>query len=254
MTKQELAAVMERLEEYYKNFYSGGDKQRVLDAWYPMFKDDESGEVNRAVIAYICTEKFAPTVAGIKTIMAENRMAGQMTEVEAWQNVRDAVNYSTSRDQAKVQYEKLPPLLKRLVGSAGQLVSWLKISEDTFEGVIASNFQRSYRELARREAVYHAIPGQLQAEQRWRVEGPKEQPQPLPKPQSCAGLTPDQVVGFEMPDYMRPTVERWIAEGKMSRDEIRHKALHWDHTYALQNGQDEPFGEMAISWLDDETL
>lgn len=217
---------MERLEEYYKNFYSGGDKQRILNAWYPMFKDDEAGEVNRAVIAYICTEKFAPTVAGLKTIMAENRMAGQKTEAEAWQIVRDAVDYSSNREEAKKQYDKMPPLVKRLVGGASQLVTWRRINEDTFEGVIASNFQRSYRELARREATYYAIPGQLQAEQTWRVEGPKEAPKALPTADTCDGLTPDQVVGFEIPEYMRSTVETWIASG-MPRSEVRRRAINW---------------------------
>lgn len=229
MTKQELAAVMERLEEFYKNFYSGGDKQRVLDAWYPMFKDDESGDVNRAVIAYICTNTFPPTVAGIKTIMAENRMAGQMTEAEAWQKVRDAADYSTNRDEAKAQYAKLPPLLKRLVGSAGQLVSWRKITEDTFEGVVASNFQRSYRELAKREAVYYAIPGQLQAEQQWRVEGPKEQialPETTQQKFDYTGMTPSQVVGFDVPPYMESTVQKWMDEG-LPKAQIRKLAVNW---------------------------
>ena len=68
MTKQELADVMTRLEEYYRGFYSGVEKERVFRAWYPMFQDDDAGEVNRAVISYICTEKFAPTIAGIKSI------------------------------------------------------------------------------------------------------------------------------------------------------------------------------------------
>ena len=196
MTKQELIAVMERLEEYYRNFYSGGDKQRVLDAWYPMFRDDDASEVNRAVVAYICTEKFAPTVAGIKTIMAENRMAGQMTEMQAWQKIRDAVDFSTNRDEARKQYDQLSPLLKKLAGSPSQLISWRKVNEDTFEGVIASNVQRSYRELARREAVFYAIPGQLQAEQTWRVEGPKDDQIALPE-----GAKPKKL-NYEKPEWM----------------------------------------------------
>ena len=175
MQKKELVTVLERLEEYYRNFYSGIEKERVFNAWYPMFKDDDTAEVNRAVIVYICTEKFAPTVAGIKTIMAENRMAGQMTEMQMWSKVRDAVDRSLNRADAAEQYAKLTPILKKVVGSPSQLISWRKVSEDTFEGVIASNCQRSYRELAKREAVYYAIPGQLQAEQDWRVNGPQEE-------------------------------------------------------------------------------
>ena len=229
MTPKELSEVMDRLEKYYKNYYSGMDKKEVFAAWYEMFKDDQAAEVQKAAIAYICTNTFPPTVAGIKTIMAENRMAGQMTEAEAWQKVRDAADYSTSREDAKKQYDKLPPLLKRLVGSAGQLVSWRKVTEDTFEGVIASNFQRSYRELAKREAVYYAIPGQLQAEQQWRVEGPKEQialPETTPQKFDYTGMTPSQVVGFDVPEYMKKDVQSWMDEG-LPKARIRQLAVNW---------------------------
>lgn len=174
MLKKELITVLERLEEYYRNFYYGSDKERVLNAWYPMFRDDEAGEVNRAAITYICTEKYAPSVAGIKTIMAENRMAGQMTEMEAWNQIRKAIDAANGRTQAAEAYAKLPPILRKLVCEPNRLRVWFRCDDNTLEGVIASNIQRSYRELAKREAVYYAIPGQLQSEQEWRVKGPKE--------------------------------------------------------------------------------
>ena len=195
MTPKELSAVMDRLEKYYRNYYAGTDKKEVFAAWFEMFKDDDAAEVNRAVVAYICTNTFPPTVAGIKTLMAENRMAGQMTEMQAWQKIRDAVDFSTNRDEARKQYDQLSPLLKKLAGSPSQLISWRKVNEDTFEGVIASNVQRSYRELARREAVFYAIPGQLQAEQAWRVEGPKEQAA-LPEAEKPKKLL------YEKPEWM----------------------------------------------------
>ena len=197
MTKQEMAKVLERLEDYYRNFYNGADKQKILDSWFLIFRDDDASEVNRAVLAYICTEKFAPTVAGIKTLMAEERMAGQMTEMQAWQKIRDAVEYSSNRDEARKQYDRLPVILKKIVGSPSQLISWRKVSEDTFEGVIASNCQRSYRELARHEAVYYAIPGQLQAEQKWRVEETKQQ-EALPEaPKKLAYEKPEWMIRRE---------------------------------------------------------
>ena len=211
MQKKELITVLERLEEYYRNFYSGVEKERVLNAWYPMFRDDDPAEVNRAVVVYICTEKFAPTVAGIKTIMAENRMAGQMTEMQMWSKVRDAVDGSQNRSAAAEEYAKLPPILRKVVGSPSQLISWRKVSEDTFEGVIASNCQRSYRELAKREAVYYAIPGQLQAEQNWRVDGPRDE---IALPAPMITKTISQVV---------EEANSKAAEHRILTDELRQK-------------------------------
>lgn len=181
MQKKELITVLERLEEYYRNFYSGADRERVLNAWFPMFADDPAEEVTRAVVAYICTEKFAPTVSGIKTIMAENRMAGQMTEMQAWGKIRKAINKANDRNSAYEAYAELPAILRKIVYDPSQLRAWRQCSDDTLEGVIASNVQRSYRELAKREAVWYAIPGQLQNEQGWRVEEPEQQIS-LPEP------------------------------------------------------------------------
>lgn len=205
MKPNELGMLMERLEKYYKNFYSGTGKREVFEAWYEMFKGDSAEEVARAVAAYICIGKFAPTVADIKGLISEERMAGQMTESEAWQKIRNAVEDAVNKEEARKAYDKLPPLLKRVAGGASQLIAWRKVSEDTFEGVIASNVQRSYRELARREAVYYAIPEQLQAVQGWRVEGPKEQTA-LPQPEK-------KKPAFEKPDWMvRREAEGWAID------------------------------------------
>lgn len=172
MTPKELSEIMNRLEKYYKNFYSGMDKIEVFAAWFDMFKGDDAKEVQNAAIAYICTNTYPPTVAGIKAIMAENRMAGQMTELQAWGKIREAVKNAGDRYTAAEAFGKLPPILQKLVDSPIRLRDWRQCSDDTLEGVIASNIQRSYRELAKREAVWYAIPGQLQAEQGWRVDAP----------------------------------------------------------------------------------
>ena len=42
MTPKELSEIMNRLEKYYKNFYSGLDKKEVFAAWYDMFRDDDA--------------------------------------------------------------------------------------------------------------------------------------------------------------------------------------------------------------------
>ena len=154
---------------------------QVLNAWYGMFKDDDFREVNRAAITYICTQNYPPTVAGLKTIMAENRMAGQMTEMQAWNKIRKAINDAGSRNDAIEAFSKLPSILQKLVCEPAQLRQWRVCDDNTLEGVIASNAQRSYRELARREAVWYTIPGQLQQEQTWRVDAPG--PIALPEPE-----------------------------------------------------------------------
>lgn len=206
MTPKELSEIMERLERYYKSFYSGADKQQVFSAWYDMFRGDDAAEVKRAVIAYICTNTYAPTVAGIKGIMAENRMAGQMTEIEAWARIREAINKANGRYEAAEAFTALPPILQKLVYEPKRLREWRVCSDDTLEGVIASNVQRSYRELAKREAVWYAIPEQLQAEQSWRVDAPAHQPE-LPEPQKSISEIVEQANAHAAKHGMTMTAE-----------------------------------------------
>lgn len=180
MTPKELADIMDHLEKYYKNFYSGLDKKEVFAAWYEMFRDDDFAEMKKAAFIYIRTNTYPPTVAGIANIMSENRIAGQMTEMEAWNKIRKAIDDSDGRNQSIEAFSKLPPLLQKLVCDPSRLRVWYHCDDNTLEGVIASNIQRSYRELAKREVIYNALPKQLQPDQSWRVETPS---QVLPEPE-----------------------------------------------------------------------
>ena len=45
-------------------------------------------------------------------------------------------------------FEAMPPLVKRIVGSASQLGSWALMDLNTVNSVVSSNFQRSYKALA----------------------------------------------------------------------------------------------------------
>jgi len=183
MTPQELSKVMSLIEDLFgvQRFYDGTDKQKVFERWNTMFRDDDPLEVNRAVVGVICSAKFPPTVGEIKTWMAESRLAGQPTEMEAWAMVRDAINHSSDMRSATEAYNQLPSTIRKAVGAPSLLASWYKLSDEQMETVIASNIQRSYREIARREAVYYTLPGQLQVKEQWRVKGNEQVALPEPE-------------------------------------------------------------------------
>ena len=95
MNEQDFSKIMERLEDFYPNFYAGRDKKKVFFLWYPLFKNDATEDVARAVTICICTLKFAPTVAEIKQQMAESRLEDQPTAIEAFQVISAAVKKSS---------------------------------------------------------------------------------------------------------------------------------------------------------------
>ena len=181
MNEQDFSKIMERLEDFYPNFYAGRDKKKVFFLWYPLFKNDATEDVARAVTICICTLKFAPTVAEIKQQMAESRLEDQPTAIEAFQVISAAVKKSTDRESATKQFNELPPILRKLAGSPGQLISWCRISDEAFQTVVMSAIRDSYSTLARREAKYYTLPAGLQKTEHWRIDAPDQAALPEPE-------------------------------------------------------------------------
>ena len=240
MTKEEIIKVLSLLEIAYgpKKFYADTNKEAVVYLWSVMFREDDATEVNRAVVNCISTLQFAPTIADIKTRIAEARMAGQMTEMEAWDLIRKASEYSNSREESKRQFDSLPPLLRKVVGSPSQLVAWRKVDDEKFETVVASNCMRSYKELAKREAGYYALPGQIQAKEEWRIEGPKENPNALPEaPKKLNYEKPEWMIRREEMNNGRGNAES--KDGNSGRPDLPERTTGRE----VQEGQQGPAGQ-----------
>jgi len=197
ITKQNIADMMDLLVAAYgdKAFPQEPQKMaKVVNLWTIMFEHDDPREVLVAVKDCIATLQFPPKIADIKTRIAQNRLEGQMTEMEAWAHIRMAVEQSTSREKAEEIFEGLPKIIQRTVGSASQLRGWRVVNDEQFETVVASNCQRTYRQLAQREAGWHALPPDIQQAEVWRVETPKLAE--LPEPEQPKKLA------YEKPDWM----------------------------------------------------
>ena len=164
MTRQETATIMDILAAAYPRFYSGPDAPnpvQTLNLWATMFADDPVEVVAMAVKAFIASDKkgFPPHIGAIKDAIVKLKTPDAMTEQEAWELVRRAT--SNSNYGAKDEFEKLPPVVRRLVGSPNQLREWAMMDSDTLNSVVASNFQRSYKARAASEREYMALPNDV---------------------------------------------------------------------------------------------
>ena len=65
--------------------------------------------------------------------------------------------------EAREEFEKLPESVRRIVGAPSQLRDWAMMDCDTFNSVVASNFQRSYRAAAQREREIASLPPDVRA-------------------------------------------------------------------------------------------
>ena len=198
MTSDDINTIMDLLiAAYGEKSYPIEDPKKmakISNLWSVMFADDNPKEVLVAVKDCIATLQFLPKIADIKQRISANKLAGQMTEMEAWAIIRDAVERSTSREEAQKIFDKLPKIIQRTVGSASQLRGWRVVDDDQFETVVASNCMRTYRLLAQREAGYHALPTDIQQEEQWLIEKPKQAELPEPEKQ--------KKVNYEKPDWM----------------------------------------------------
>ena len=183
MTVEDVKAMLKILSANYENFYKGTDETDVMKLWSLMFQDDDPALVMQSVLNCINTMSYKPTIADIRKRMAQAKMGGQLTATEAFQLIHKAVNSIYDKESATKAFNELPPMVRKVVGSPSILVSWSRVSEEAFMTVVMSAIRESYRELAQREADYHALPKRMQAMEGWRVEAPEQEALPEPEKQ-----------------------------------------------------------------------
>lgn len=152
---------MSVLRGAYPHFYRDISKREAYDTinlWTDMFSNDDASIVAAAVKSLIDGDDkgFPPTIGQVKAKMRLLVGSDELTEAEAWNLVSKAVKNGLYG--AVEEFEKLPPAVKRIVGSPSQLRDWASMDSDTLQSVVASNFQRSYKVVATREKEIAALP------------------------------------------------------------------------------------------------
>lgn len=164
MTFEETLAIMSVLKAAYPNYYKDmkrSEAESIVSLWTEMFKDEPAEVVAVAVKAHIANDKkgFPPHIGAIKDAIIKITQPKEMTEVEAWGLVQKACRNAIYG--AAEEYNKLPEVLQRLVGSPNQLKEWAMMDADVVHSVVASNFQRSYKVRAASEREVLALPSDV---------------------------------------------------------------------------------------------
>lgn len=164
MTYDETLKIFAVLKANYSNFFknlSRIDAEAQVSLWAEMFADTPYEMVGLAVKTFIATdvEGYPPNVGRIKRELMKLTEKEQMTEQEAVSLILKATRNGLYR--AKEEYEKLPPVLQRLVGSPEQIRAWARMPADELQTVVASNLMRSYRAIAKKEEEYQALPSSI---------------------------------------------------------------------------------------------
>lgn len=164
MTKNEVLQVLSILKVAYPNSYKDmtkTDANALVMLWERQFADYEYPTVQSAIDAIISTDTsgFAPSVGKVKEMINKLTTPELMTEQEAWGYVFKALKNGYSN--SKKEFDNLPTIVQRIVGSHRQLAEWALMNNDQVNTVVASNFMRSYRARAKHEQEFMALPSNV---------------------------------------------------------------------------------------------
>ena len=163
MQQAEILKLLSLIEaEYPQSFKGLSEEHRKLkiELWRKEFERDDAVAVFAAVRTLMRSgREFAPTSGQIREKMNELSTVGTLDEAQAWALVSKAC--ANGYYGYKKEFAKLPPEVQSALGSAEQLRAWSLVDEDTFQTVIASNFQRAYRAKAQRAKEMLQIPEEV---------------------------------------------------------------------------------------------
>lgn len=166
MNRIDTIKLMTVLQTAYPQFYAKKTAEEMNDAislYMSMFEDEPAELVAMAVKALIKTRTstWPPSIGEINEKIMQITQPEEMTEMEAWAFVSKAIRNSAYNSAE--EFEKLPPVVQRLVGSPSQLREWGQMDSDTVNSVVASNFQRSYKARAKNERDFLALPSSVKS-------------------------------------------------------------------------------------------
>ena len=161
MTRDEVKQILMRIQVTYPNWHPSGDISLVVDVWHEYLSRYTYSEILAAVKSYVMSDAsgFAPSVGQILAKLKVLTEPEGMSELEAWAMVSKALRNGLYNSEA--EFEKLPVLVKKAVGSPENLRNWAMTEEKTVETVVMSQFLSAYKAVQKREKEIATIPLEL---------------------------------------------------------------------------------------------
>ncbi len=163
MTRDETKQVLMRIASVYPNWKPTADLTFVTETWWEYLAEYTYEQILTALKAYISTDTsgFAPSIGEL--IQKANSLVGngELNEIEAWTLVSKAIR--NGYYGAEKEFEKLPPIIQKTVGSPEQLRMWATTDSKGIETVVASNFMKTYKKEIKRAKEYERLPEDVKA-------------------------------------------------------------------------------------------
>ena len=165
MNREECAKCLTVLKVTYQTFAKNmkpSDAENLIEAWAMCFRDEPYAVVSAAIYDLIQTKKdFAPDIATVKERIREMRaeVTGEPSNDELWLMLKKAA--SNSIYGAREEFEKLPPLLKKYLGSPAELHAMAVTPESTLDTVNRGLFYKNIDKTREREEFRERLNPQM---------------------------------------------------------------------------------------------
>lgn len=155
MDKNEFKEVVALLNTIYSEKPPCPD-QITFACWFKLLGDKPKSVVVAACESYISTEHFPPKPADIIERCVDITTADIPNELEAWAMVYKAICNSTYN--AQKEFDRLPPLVQKAIGTPDNLKEMAKMEIDTVNSVEQSHFINVYRTVIARSKTEQQLP------------------------------------------------------------------------------------------------
>lgn len=157
MTREEFSLLVKGMKSVYADPKFIAD-QFAFDMWYGLLGDLDYKVLSDSIKTYMMQNSKMPTPADLRTQVVNRTQPEELNPNEAWSLVYKALCNSTYN--ADKEFEKLPPLIQKTVGSPESLRS-LASSSDFNEEVEKSLFFRNYQATIKRSQEDAKLPESL---------------------------------------------------------------------------------------------
>lgn len=160
MDRNEVKELLMTLDVTYTNFkLDPATLSFTINSWFMLLEEYDYNDVKVALKTFVNTSKsaFAPSPSELIGLINKPQELALESGAEAFSLVRKAIANSTYNYEA--EYNKLPPLVQKAVGSADLLHYWAT-NEYFAEGTVMKSFLDNYRQIIKRENDTHMLPAE----------------------------------------------------------------------------------------------
>lgn len=165
MNETETASVLTTLRVAYPGFYNkitSEEAKVTIKLWADLFANDDYDVVMIALKALITNHSgYPPDIATLRHHIDEMILAasGEPTDEDLWHSLQEAAANGTYHFRS--EFDKLPPILKRYVGTPKTLYELAQTEETTFNTVNKSLFLKEIRSIRERIRFENQTPPQV---------------------------------------------------------------------------------------------